>query len=542
MNNSHKDITFGDDARSKMITGVNKLANAVKVTLGPKGRNVILETKHGGVPHITKDGVSVARQITLKDPLENIGAQILMQVSGKTNELVGDGTTSSTVLAQAIINEGIKYLTAGMSPVEIKRGIDLAVDNVKKYLDQITIPVDNAKVVEQIGTISANGDEIIGKLISSAITQVGSKGVITVSEFPSVEDRLEVVDGMEFDRGFVSPYLTDNINMRKWTAEKPAILLYNGVLHSLAEAANIIETLVSTQKNRPILIIAEDYGLDAIASLNQNKMRGTLNVCAVKSPGFGERKRETLIDIAVLTGGHMIDHNDGSGITLDNMTIDHLGSCAKVNIDQEKTTIIDGIGSKEAIDQRVIDIEASKEYLINSFDIEKANERIARLSGGVAVIHIGAATEVEMGEKKDRVDDALNATRAAVQEGIVAGGGVALLRAISTLNELDTTNLNNDQKAGIAIIKKALEAPLRNIVLNAGQSADVILNNVISSQDNLYGYNAANDTYGNMIEFGIIDPKKVTRTALENAASIAGLMLTTECIVSLAESNLDSEY
>lgn len=531
---AHKDITYGDEARAKMVKGVNTLADAVKTTLGPKGRNVILEMGNGGVPHITKDGVSVAKQITLEDSLENIGAQIVKQVSGKTNELVGDGTTSSTVLAQAIINEGMKYLTAGMSPTEIKRGIDLAVEHVKSHLEKIAIPVDNTKVIEQIGTISANGDVIIGKLIASAIEQVGSKGVITVSEFPSVEDKLEVVEGMEFDRGYISPILTD---MKKlvWNESNPYIIIYNETLYHLQEAGNIIELILASNKNKPIIIIANDYGVDAVTALNNNKMRGVLNVTAIKSPGFGERIRDTLQDIAVLTGGTVIDPSNGSGLTLETMNISHLGTAGKVIVDKEKTTIIDGVATKESLQERVEEIEAQKEFLVNSFDIEKVNERIARLTGGVAIIHIGAATEVEMGEKKDRVDDALHATRAAMQEGIVAGGGIALIRAIPILDKLEKTKLTVDRKAGVSIIKKALESPLRNIVKNAGESDDVILNDVLKSKDSLYGYNAATGVYGNMIDFGVIDPKKVTRTALENAASIAGLMLTTECIVSIGE-------
>lgn len=526
----HKNIDFGDSARSKMIDGVNKLANAVKATLGPKGRNVILE-RLGSTPHITKDGVSVAKEIILEDKLENIGAQIVREVSSRTNDVAGDGTTTATVLAQAIINEGIKYITSGMSPIEVKRGIDYAVEVVKVELEKNTIPVANAKVVEQIGTISANGDKIIGTLIATAISKVGERGVITVNEGTGFEDSLDVVEGMQFDRGYVSPYFVDTKTGR-WEAKDALILMVNKKLNAMSEIKPVLEKVLKLQK--PLLIIAEDYEADALTTLTVNKMRGIINVCAIKAPAFGERRLETLKDIGVLTQGVVI--HDDLEVTLDNITVEQLGKAQNIIVDRDTTTIVGGEGTKEEIEERVAEIELQKQSTNSSYDLDKLQERIAKLSGGVAVINIGASTEVEMKEKKDRVDDALNATRCAIQEGIVAGGGVALIRCIDALEGL--TGENEEQTAGIKIIKKAIEAPLRQIVTNAGLDASVYVNKVRENPEPNFGYNAKKDVFGDMVEMGVIDPKKVTRTALENASSIASLMLTTECIVSVVSDPL----
>lgn len=522
----HKDIRMGDESRTKMIAGVNKLANAVRVTLGPKGRNVILE-RLGGSPHITKDGVSVAKEIVLEDRIENIGAQIVREVSMRTNDVAGDGTTTATVLAQAIINEGIKSISAGMSPIEVKRGIDYAVEVIKAELANISIPVTNTKTIAQVGTISANGDKVIGQLIATAIEQVGQLGVITVNEGTGFEDSLEVVDGMEFDRGYVSPHFINNNGRQTWEAEKVSIIMVNKKLYSMKELSPILEQLI--KKGNPILVIAEDYETDALTGITVNKMRGILNICAIKAPAFGERRLETLEDIGVLTNGAVV--KDNGDIQLENITYAQLGYAERVTVSRDFTTIVGGAGNKEAIDARITLLQEQLQTTVSSYDIDKLNERIARLGGGVAVITVGASTELELKEKKDRVDDALNATKSAIKEGIVAGGGVALIRCISALEGLEGENL--DQSAGIQIIKRAIEAPLRQITANAGLDSSVIVNKVRENESSTYGFNASNGTYGDMIEMGVIDPKMVTRTALENASSIASLMLTTECIVSV---------
>lgn len=522
----HKDIQIGTDARAKMINGVNKLADAVKTTLGPKGRNVILE-RLGSTPHITKDGVSVAKEIILEDRIENIGAQIVKEVSSRTNDVAGDGTTTATVLAQAILNEGIKSVTSGMSPIELKRGIDYAVEVVKSELAKIAIPVENTKTIAQVGTISANGDSVIGELIANAIAHVGERGVITVNEGTGFEDSLEVVEGMEFDRGYISPYLVSNQARGTWEAKNPIILMVNKKLYSIKEITSILESMHKT--NRPILLIAEDYENEIISALTVNKMRGILDICAIKAPAFGERRLETLLDIGALTGGEVISEN--TAVTLDNITVAQLGSAEMVIVSRDATTIIGGKGTEEEIEKRVKLIQEQLSLTVSSYDIDKLQERIAKLSGGVAVISVGASTEVELKEKKDRVDDALHATKAAVKEGIVAGGGVALIRCIDVLDSLEGEN--PEQTAGIRIIKRAIEAPLRQIVLNAGLDASVIVNKVRENGKDTFGYNASTGVYGDMIEMGVIDPKMVTRTALENASSIASLMLTTECIVSV---------
>ena len=523
----HKDIRMGDDARGKMISGVNKLADAVRVTLGPKGRNVILE-RQGSAPHITKDGVSVAKEIVLEDRIENIGAQIVREVSSRTNDVAGDGTTTATVLAQAIINEGIKSISSGMSPIEVKRGIDYAVEVVKDELKRIAVPVSNTKTIAQVGTISANGDAVIGQLIATAIEQVGELGVITVNEGTGFEDSLEVVDGMEFDRGYVSPHFINNHSRQTWEAVNPLIILANQKIFSMKDLGKVLENIVNL--SRPILVIAEDYETDALAGLTVNKMRGILNICAIKAPAFGERRLETLEDIAVLTGGTVAKENDES-TKLENFTLAQLGTSEHVTVGRDITTIIGGKGDKSAIESRVALLQDHLQVTASSYDADKLKERIAKLAGGVAVINVGASTELELKEKKDRVDDALNATKSAIKEGIVAGGGVALIRCISVLEGLEGENL--EQTSGIQIIKRAIEAPLRQIITNAGLDASVIVNKVRESDNPAFGYNASNGTYGDMIEMGVIDPKMVTRTALENASSIASLMLTTECIVSV---------
>lgn len=533
----HKNIQYGVDARSKMINGVNKLANAVRVTLGPKGRNVILD-RLNGTPHITKDGVSVAKEIVLEDRIENIGAQIVREVSSRTNDVAGDGTTTATVLAQAIINEGIKFITAGMSPTDVKRGIDQAVEIIKDELAKIAIPVENTKIIEQVGTISANSDVIIGKLIAGAIDKVGERGIITVQEGTGFEDSLEVVEGMQFDRGYISPMMI-NVNTGRWDAKDPFILMTNGKINGVREIEGILSAVI--QKKQPLLIIAEDYNSDVITTLNVNKMRGIIDVCIIKAPGFGERRYETLKDIGVLTKGYVVTDTDGNEVKLENLTLAHLGTAKSVSVDRYNTTIIDGAGTKEEIEVRLAELEEQREVTTSPYDIDKLQERIAKLAGGVAVIRIGAATEVEMKEKKDRVDDALHATRAAVEEGIVAGGGVALLRCIPALAEYESQVENVDVKSGVQIIKRAIEAPLRQIVTNAGQDASVIVNKIVENESASYGFNAGVMSYGDMIEMGVIDPKKVTRSALEHAASIAGLMLTTECIVA-NDGDLNPQY
>lgn len=520
---SAKDVKFGDSARSKMIAGVNILADAVKVTLGPKGRNVVIDRSFGA-PHITKDGVSVAKEITLKDKFENMGAQLVREVSSKTNDIAGDGTTTATVLAQAILNEGIKSVTAGMNPMDLKRGIDLAVKTVVENIKQTAKPASDSKAIEQVGSISANSDTTVGSLIAQAMEKVGKEGVITVEEGSGFEDSLDVVEGMQFDRGYISPYFANKQDTLTAELENPYILLVDKKISNIRELITVLEAVAKTGK--PLLIIAEDVEGEALATLVVNNMRGIIKVCAVKAPGFGDRRKAMLQDIAILTGGTVI--SEEIGMQLDQTSLEHLGTAHKVTVSKENTVIVDGAGDANQISERVQQIRAQIEESTSEYDKEKLQERVAKLAGGVAVIKIGAATEVEMKEKKDRVDDALHATRAAVEEGVVAGGGVALVRAASALDGL--TGANDDQNVGINILRRAIEAPLRQIVANAGDEPSVVINAVKNGEGN-YGYNAATGKYGDMLEMGILDPAKVTRSALEHAASVAGLMLTTECMI-----------
>ena len=520
---SAKDVKFGDSARTKMIAGVNVLADAVKVTLGPKGRNVVIDRSFGA-PHITKDGVSVAKEITLKDKFENMGAQLVREVSSKTNDIAGDGTTTATVLAQAILNEGIKSVTAGMNPMDLKRGIDLAVKAVVEHIKATAKPASDTKAIEQVGSISANSDTTVGKLIAEAMERVGKEGVITVEEGSSFEDSLDVVEGMQFDRGYISPYFANKQDTLTAELENPFILLVDKKIGNIRELISVLEAVAKTGK--PLLIIAEDVEGEALATLVVNNMRGIIKVCAVKAPGFGDRRKAMLQDIAILTGGTVI--SEEIGMSLEQTSLEHLGSAHKVTVSKENTVIVDGAGDANQISERVQQIRAQIEESTSEYDKEKLQERVAKLAGGVAVIKIGAATEVEMKEKKDRVDDALHATRAAVEEGVVAGGGVALVRAASALDGL--TGANDDQNVGINILRRAIEAPLRQIVANAGDEPSVVINAVKNGEGN-YGYNAATGEYGDMLEMGILDPAKVTRSALEHAASVAGLMLTTECMI-----------
>ena len=520
---SAKDVKFGDSARTKMIAGVNVLADAVKVTLGPKGRNVVIDRSFGA-PHITKDGVSVAKEITLKDKFENMGAQLVREVSSKTNDIAGDGTTTATVLAQAILNEGIKSVTAGMNPMELKRGIDLAVKAVVADIKATAKPASDTKAIEQVGSISANSDTTVGKLIAEAMERVGKEGVITVEEGSGFEDALDVVEGMQFDRGYISPYFANKQDTLTAELENPFILLVDKKIGNIRELISVLEAVAKTGK--PLLIIAEDVEGEALATLVVNNMRGIIKVCAVKAPGFGDRRKAMLQDIAILTGGTVI--SEEIGMSLEQTSLEHLGSAHKVTVSKENTVIVDGAGDANQISERVQQIRAQIEESTSEYDKEKLQERVAKLAGGVAVIKIGAATEVEMKEKKDRVDDALHATRAAVEEGVVAGGGVALVRAASALDGL--TGANDDQNVGINILRRAIEAPLRQIVANAGDEPSVVINAVKNGEGN-YGYNAATGEYGDMLEMGILDPAKVTRSALEHAASVAGLMLTTECMI-----------
>ena len=520
---SAKDVKFGDSARTKMIAGVNVLADAVKVTLGPKGRNVVIDRSFGA-PHITKDGVSVAKEITLKDKFENMGAQLVREVSSKTNDIAGDGTTTATVLAQAILNEGIKSVTAGMNPMDLKRGIDLAVKAVVADIKATAKPASDTKAIEQVGSISANSDTTVGKLIAEAMERVGKEGVITVEEGSSFEDSLDVVEGMQFDRGYISPYFANKQDTLTAELENPFILLVDKKIGNIRELITVLEAVAKTGK--PLLIIAEDVEGEALATLVVNNMRGIIKVCAVKAPGFGDRRKAMLQDIAILTGGTVI--SEEIGMSLEQTSLEHLGSAHKVTVSKENTVIVDGAGDANQISERVQQIRAQIEESTSEYDKEKLQERVAKLAGGVAVIKIGAATEVEMKEKKDRVDDALHATRAAVEEGVVAGGGVALVRAASALDGL--TGANDDQNVGINILRRAIEAPLRQIVANAGDEPSVVINAVKNGEGN-YGYNAATGEYGDMLEMGILDPAKVTRSALEHAASVAGLMLTTECMI-----------
>ena len=517
-----KDVQFGEVARSKMIEGVNVLANAVKVTLGPKGRNVIIQ-KSFGAPHITKDGVSVAKEIELADALQNMGAQMLKEVASKTADQAGDGTTTATVLAQAIVREGAKSVAAGMNPMDLKRGIDKATAAVVAELEKISVPCETTASIEQVGTISANSDNEIGKIIAQAMEKVGREGVITVEDGKSLAMELDVVEGMQFDRGYLSPYFINSPEKQNVVLDKPYVLIYEKKISNIKEILPVLEQVA---KVGPLFIICEDLEGEALATLVVNNMRGTIKVAAVKAPGFGDRRKEMLQDIAVLTGGTVI--SEEVGMKLEDTKLEQLGQCGRVEISKDTTIVIDGNGLAEDITARVATIKTQIENATSDYDREKLQERLAKLSGGVAVIKVGAATEVEMKEKKDRVDDALHATKAAVEEGIVAGGGVALVRAKSVIENLQGDNA--DQNAGIAIVLRAIEEPLRQIVTNAGAEASVVVNKIIEGQGN-YGFNAANDTYGDMVEMGVVDPTKVTRCALQNAAGVAGLLLTTDCAI-----------
>ena len=519
-----KDVQFGNEVRQKMVNGVNVLSNAVKVTLGPKGRNVVLDRAFGG-PHITKDGVTVAKEIELKDKFENMGAQMVKEVASKTNDVAGDGTTTATVLAQAIVAEGMKYVTAGMNPTDLKRGIDKAVSALVKELQNIAKPVpEKSKEIAQVASISANSDESIGNIIAQAMNEVGKEGVITVEDGKSLENEVEVVKGMQFDRGYLSPYFVNNPEKQLAELDSPFVLLFDKKISNIRDLLPVLEQVAKT--SRPLLIIAEDVEGEALATLVVNNIRGILKTVAVKAPGFGDRRKAMLQDIAILTGGTVIAEE--VGLSLEKATLEDLGQAKRIEVGKENTTIIDGLGDKSAVEARVAEIRTQIETATSEYDKEKLQERVAKLAGGVAVIKVGAATEVEMKEKKDRVDDALHATRAAVEEGVVAGGGVALLRARSALSKVETANA--DQEAGVQIVLRAVESPLRQIVANAGGEPSVVVNKVLEGSGN-FGYNAGNDSYGDMLEMGVIDPAKVTRFALQNAASIAGLMLTTECMV-----------
>lgn len=520
---SAKDVKFGEIARGKMIEGVNILAEAVKVTLGPKGRNVIIQ-KQWGAPHITKDGVTVAKEIELKDVLQNMGAQMVKEVAAKTADLAGDGTTTATVLAQAIVREGAKSVAAGMNPMDLKRGIDKAVAALVVELAKISVPCDTTASIEQVGTISANADNEIGKIIATAMEKVGREGVITVEDGKSLAMELEVLLGMSFDRGYSSPYFMTEADKQVAILENPFILLFSRKISSIKDILPVLEQVRGA--SRPLLIISEDLEGEALATLVINKMKGVLNVCAVKSPGFGERRIGMMGDLAALTGGTVVAEE--LGLKLENVKLTDLGQAARVEVTRDTTIVIDGAGTREAIDERVAFIRSQIELTENPYDQEKLQERVAKLIGGVAVIKVGAATEPEMLEKKDRVDDALHATRAAVAEGIVPGGGVALIRAKQAV--LGLKGDNHDQSVGIDIVLRAIESPLRAIVENAGGEASVVVNAVASGTGN-YGYNAANETYGDMIAMGVVDPTKVTRVALQNAAGVAGLLLTTDCAI-----------
>jgi len=516
-------IEYDSEARAKIKKGVDKLANAVKVTLGPKGRNVILEKKFGA-PTVTKDGVSVAKEIELEDAVENMGAQMVREVASKTSDVAGDGTTTATVLAQAIYREGLKNVTAGANPMDLKRGIDLAVTKVIEYLKSISKEVEGRNEIAQVGSISANNDKSIGDLIADAMEKVGKDGVITVEEAKGTDTGLEVVEGMQFDRGYLSPYFVTNTENMEAELEDPFILIHDKKIAAMKDLLPVLEKVA--QQGRSMLIIAEDLEGEALATLVVNKIRGTLKIAAVKAPGFGDRRKAMLEDIAVLTGGTVI--SEERGFKLENATVSYLGTAKKVVIDKDNTTIVEGAGKTEDIKKRINEIKSQIEKTTSDYDKEKLQERLAKLSGGVAVLKIGASTEVEMKEKKARVEDALHATRAAVEEGIVAGGGVAFVRAIATLEKLE--GLNPDQTIGVKIIMKALEEPLRQIVNNAGIEGSVVLQKVKEGKDD-YGFNAATEKYEHLIKSGVIDPTKVTRTALENAASVAALLITTEAVV-----------
>ena len=541
-----KDVQFGNEVRQKMVSGVNTLANAVRVTLGPKGRNVVVDRAFGG-PHITKDGVTVAKEIELKDKFENMGAQMVKEVASKTNDVAGDGTTTATVLAQAIVAEGMKYVTAGMNPTDLKRGIDKAVAALVDELKNIAKPCDTSKEIAQVGSISANSDEQVGAIIAEAMEKVGKEGVITVEDGKSLENELDVVEGMQFDRGYLSPYFINDAEKQIAALDNPFVLLFDKKISNIRDLLPVLEQVAKA--SRPLLIIAEDVEGEALATLVVNNIRGILKTVAVKAPGFGDRRKAMLQDIAILTGGTVIAEE--VGLSLEKATLEDLGQAKRIEIGKENTTIIDGFGDAAQIEARVAEIRQQIETATSEYDKEKLQERVAKLAGGVAVIKVGAATEVEMKEKKDRVEDALHATRAAVEEGVVAGGGVALLRAYQAIiqkikpdaKELSETTsklkvilsehlmlTNNDQLAGALIICKAIESPLRQIVANAGGEPSVVVNKVLEGKGN-YGYNAGSGEYGDMIEMGVLDPAKVTRSALQHAASIAGLMLTTDCMI-----------
>ncbi|MCE0505212.1 MULTISPECIES: chaperonin GroEL [unclassified Roseivivax] len=521
---SAKDVKFETDARNRMLKGVNILADAVKVTLGPKGRNVVLD-KSFGAPRITKDGVSVAKEIELEDKFENMGAQMVKEVASRTNDEAGDGTTTATVLAQSIVKEGVKAVSAGMNPMDLKRGIDLATSKVVEHIKNAARKVENSDEVAQVGTISANGEESIGKMIADAMQKVGNEGVITVEENKGMETDVEVVEGMQFDRGYLSPYFVTNSEKMVAELEDCMILLHEKKLSSLQPLVPLLEQVIQSQK--PLLIIAEDVEGEALATLVVNKLRGGLKIAAVKAPGFGDRRKAMLQDIAILTGGQVI--SEDLGMKLENVTMDMLGQAKKVDITKDETTIVDGAGDKAEIEARVGQIRTQIEETTSDYDREKLQERVAKLAGGVAVIRVGGMTEVEVKERKDRVDDALNATRAAVQEGIVVGGGVSLVQGAKALDGV--TGANSDQNAGVAIVRRALEAPLRQIAENAGVDGSVVAGKIRESDDLKFGYNAQTDEYGDMFKFGVIDPAKVVRTALEDAASVAGLLVTTEAMV-----------
>ncbi|MCL4790884.1 MAG: chaperonin GroEL [Gammaproteobacteria bacterium] len=521
-----KEVRFSDDARSRMFAGVNILADAVKVTLGPKGRNVVLD-KSFGAPTVTKDGVSVAKEIELEDKFQNMGAQMVKEVASHTSDVAGDGTTTATVLAQSILKEGLKSVAAGMNPMDLKRGIDKASAAVVERLSKLAKSCQDDKAIAQVGTISANGDESIGNTLAEAMAKVGKQGVITVEDGSGLENQLDVVEGMQFDRGYLSPYFINNTTEQNAELEAPYILLYDKKISNIREMLPLLESVAKSGK--PLLVVAEDVEGEALATLVVNTIRGIVKVCAVKAPGFGDRRKAMLQDMAILTGGQVIAEE--VGLSLEKARLEDLGKCKKVVVDKENTTIIDGAGKSKDIKARVDQINKEIEATTSDYDREKLQERVAKLSGGVAVIKVGAATEVEMKEKKARVEDALHATRAAVEEGVVPGGGVALLRAREALKDLK--GANEDQNAGISILRRALEEPLRQIVINAGEDGAVVLNKVVEGKGN-FGYNAATGEYGDMVAMGIIDPAKVVRYALQNAASVSGLLLTTEAMIAEA--------
>jgi chaperonin GroEL len=527
-----KDVRFSVDARERMLRGVDILANAVKVTLGPKGRNVVLEKSFGG-PRVTKDGVTVAKEIELEDKFENMGAQMVREVASKTNEIAGDGTTTATVLAQAIVREGLKAVAAGMNPMDLRRGIDKAVVQVVNDIEKRSKKIKNSEEIAQIGTISSNGEKDIGNMIAVAMQKVGNEGVITVEEAKSLDTELDVVEGMQFDRGYLSPYFVTNAEKMIVELEDPYILIHEKKLSNLQQLLPVLEAVV--QSGKPLLIIAEEVEGEALATLVVNKLRGGLKVSAVKAPGFGDRRKAMLEDIAVLTGGQTV--SEDLGIKLENVTLEMLGRAKRVSITKDDTTIVDGSGKKKDIEARVGQIKAQIEETTSDYDREKLQERLAKLAGGVAVIRVGGATEVEVKERKDRVDDALNATRAAVEEGVVPGGGVVLLKAASNI---DVKGENHDQDAGIAIVKKALQSPIRQIAENAGVEGSIVVGKVMETGGKSFGYDAQNDEYGDMLEKGIIDPAKVVRIALQDAASVAGLLLTTEAAVAETPSKDDA--